>query len=486
MTPPWMRIVSLSPGLTLFDSRTGRDIVLPAVGDPAALERHPRLLRSGFLDPLNPDALIPHRKAHPLFLPLEQSLLCPDPTRHPPGGRPWRTFRLEPRSLALWAHIDGCLSVTQLAQRLDFPTEEALARLGGLAGWGIQAVLLREQRVRPDHPSLLRVVGPAREPNAREPSMYAEKATALGAFHDALEDAASRFDLAETTLAHALAPPHPGLQGQPYGARLCDTLIPSAAESPRVLEVGGGTGELGAAFLARAAERGINLSYLRVDRSPALLAAQASRMPHTEGRVGDALALPVPNASIDLLIANEVIADLPATRTETGWTNDGALAFIAEIARVLAPGGRAFVSEFGSEADEPEETEQLDHPEVSIRFDRLVERARALGLTATLTPIAELLGMDLNARWLWRPHLGALRHLDHRAGRPPTAARAWTAATLQLPEAVEGLRWVPLHDEGPGPLPARTWGLSLSSPACATGSTVDAPRPPTARSADHA
>ncbi|GDX81982.1 hypothetical protein LBMAG42_37930 [Deltaproteobacteria bacterium] len=469
MTPTWLRLVALTPGLTVFDSRTGRDITLPAVDDPATLMRHPRLLGSGFLDPLTPDALIPHRKAHPLFLPVEQSLLCPDPTIHPPGGHPWRTWRLEPRSLALWAAIDGRQNVVQLAQRLNIPLDEAVERLGGLAGWGIQAVLLRPERVRPDHPSLCRVVGPAREPNAREPSMYADKATSLGNFHDAIDDAATRFDLAETTLAHALALPHPALQGQPYGARLCDRLLPDPAGPTRCLEVGGGTGELGAALVARAAERNLNLGYLRVDRSPALLAMQALQNPRTEGRLGDALALPVENASIDLLIANEIIADLPATRTPTGWTNDGALAFLDEISRVLAPGGRAFLSEFGSEADEPEETEQLDHPEVSIRFDRLVERARALGLTPTLTPIAEFLGIDLSARWLWRPHLGALRHLDHRAGRPPTAARAWTPDTLNFPEPIEGLRWVPLHDEGPGPLPARTWVISVTKgPIAAT------------------
>lgn len=471
MLPPWIRLLPFGSTLTVFDDRTGRDFVVSAeAGD---VESSPRLLKSGFLDPLDPATVVPHRKLHPLFLPSERALLCPDPASHPPGGWSWRTIKLEPRSLALWAAVDGRATVPRIAERTGIAVEEALVRLGELAAWPVHAVLLRAERVRPDHPSLCRVIGPPREPNRREATMYAgesaeppgpfglagSSSTALGGFHDAIDDAETRFDLAETTLAHALALPHPALGGQRYGERLCDRVL---AGDARCVEIGGGTGELGAAFLDRARVRGLRVDYLRVDRSPALLALQAGKMPGTNGIVGDALAMPLPDGSVDLLIANEIIADLPSSLTAEGWSNDGALLFVEEVARVLAPGGTAFLSEFGSEADEPEETEQLDHPEVSIRFDRLVVQAGRLGLQARLVPIADLLGLDLGARWLWRPHLGALRHLDHRGGRPPTAARAWTPETLRLGEPVEGLRWVTLQEEGPGPLPARMWALVVN------------------------
>lgn len=458
MLPPWIRLLPSGSTLTVFDDRTGRDFALAVGGGWGDLRANPRLLKSGFLDPLDP-ALVPHRKLHPLFLPSERALLCPDPSRHPPGGWPWRTVALEPRSLALWAAVDGRATVLQIAERTGIAVEEALVRLGELAAWPVQAVLLRTERVRPDHPSLCRVVGPSREPNRREAGMYADGSTALGGFHDAIDDEHTRFDLAETTLAHALALPHPALGGQRYGERLCDRVL---AGDARCVEIGGGTGELGAAFLDRARARGLRVDYFRVDRSPALLALQAGKMPGTTGIVGDALAMPLPDGSVDLLLANEIIADLPSSRTARGWSNDGALRFVEEVARVLAPGGTAFLSEFGSEADEPEETEQLDHPEVSIRFDRLVAQAGRLGLQARLVPIADLLGLDLGARWLWRPHLGALRHLDRRAGCPPTAGRAWTPATLPLAAPVEGLRWVTLQEEGPGPLPARMWALVVN------------------------
>lgn len=463
MLPPWLRLLRCGPALVVFDDRTGRDF---AVSGETVLASDPRLGIAGMLAPLS-DALVPHRKVHPLYLPGEQALLCPAPEHHPAGGWTWRIHALDAAAARAWRAVDGRPSVAEVAGHAGLPLVECWAALASLTAWPVQAVQLRPSPLRPDHPALCRVVGPPRAPNERHDAMFDGAGTALGAFHDALDDADTRFDLAETTLAHAFGVPHPALSGERWGERLCDRLYKRLGEHlgpTRCVEVGGGTGELGAAFLDRAHARGQQLSYLRIDRSPALLAAQGARMPRTEGVVGDALALPVPAASVDLLVANEIIADLPSTRNAAGWDNTGALAFVGEVARVLAPGGVAFVSEFGSEADEPEETEQLDHPEVSIRFDRLVEAAQRLGVEAELLPIATFMGLDLDARWLWRPHLGAVRHLDQRAGRPLAAGRAWTPGALDAP-GVEGLRWVTLRDEGPGPLPARTFALLLRRPA---------------------
>lgn len=458
MLPPWLRLLRLGPALVVFDDRTGRDF---AVSGDTVLPTDARLAACGMLEPLSSE-LVPHRKAHPLSIPADHALLCPAPERHPAGGWSWRKVPMDVATERTWRAVDGRRSVAEVAETAGLAPGEAFAALATLAAWPVQAVQLRPARLKPGHPALCRVVGPPRAPNRRDAGMFDDAGTALGAFHDEIDDADTRFDLAETTLAHAFGVPHPALGGERWGERLFERL--AAGRGPaRCVEVGGGTGELGAAFLDQARARGQEVGYLRVDRSPALLAAQAARMPGTTGVVGDALALPLPASSVDVLVANEIIADLPSARTSAGWENTGALAFVAEVARVLAPGGVAFVSEFGSESDEPEETEQLDHPEVSIRFDRLVEAARLLGLAAELSPVAAFMGLDLDARWLWRPHLGALRHLDAVAGRPVTAGRAWTPATLDA-RGVEGLRWVTLADEGPGPLPARTFALLLRRP----------------------
>jgi SAM-dependent methyltransferase len=467
--PRWLRVVEVGASRHLFDDRTGRAL-------PLRPEVHwhddPRVLAGGFVEALDLDVLIPKRKLHPLFLPERGQFLLPDPSVRSPGGHPWRAWRPEPASLALWARADGRRTARQIADLCRIAEVEAEARFSEMAAWPRQLLVLRPDRLRDGHPALATVVGAARAPNARNEGMYADgspdgrgpgggatAATALGDFHEAMADADTRFDLAETTLAHALGLPHPALGGRRYGAAVWDAIGGDRGAAPRVLEVGPGTGELAEAALERAARLGQRPDWLRVDRAPALLAAQDARLPATEGRLGDALALPVESGTVDLLVANEVMADLPSEWRDGVWHNVGALAFLGEVARVLAPGGRAFLSEFGSESDDPEETEQLDHPEVSIRFDCLVAEAARLGLRARLTGIAELLWMKLDAEWLWRPHLGALRTLDALAGRPPTAGRAWNRDSLVLAEPVEGLRWVTLHEEGPGPLPARMFVL---------------------------
>ena len=134
-----------------------------------------------------------------------------------------------------------------------------------------------------------------------------------------------------------------------------------------------------------------------------------------------------------------------------------------ELARVMAPGGVAVLTEFGGIDEIPRETEQLDHPEVSIHFGHLCAVSRALGLSARCVPLADFLRADLSQSWLSRHSHEALRARMRAEGRH-LAARAWTPQNLSLPWPVEGLEWVPLSDEGPGPLMTRFIALVLVKP----------------------
>ena len=127
---------------------------------------------------------------------------------------------------------------------------------------------------------------------------------------------------------------------------------------------------------------------------------------------------------------------------------------------MLAPGGVAFLSEFGGMDELPTETAQLDHPEVSIHFGQLVVIARALGMQAHCEPLADWIGFELGARQLARHSYEGVR-ARMRAESRPLAARAWTPETLVLPWTVEGLQWVPLSENGPGPLVTRFMALVL-------------------------
>lgn len=436
--------------------------------------------------------LIPVASRLVLLLPELPALWLPMPTIRTPGGFAYAEYRLNPAELRLWQAINGARPLREVAARAGLSLEDALPFVFTLTAPEAQALQLRDRPVTRRELSLERLVAPERPPAARPSHLRGSRGeTTLSHYHiHEITDADTHFDDRETTVAHAFALPHPALGGQTYGARLFAALdgrglVPHVA---RILEIGPGTGELARRWTEASDEQDKASDYLRLDRSPELLAAQGRMAPRTRGIAGNATELPVADASLDLILCNEVIADLeavPYDPAEPVWPgspvaelvarlerykleslppgsfyNLGALKLIEELARALAPGGAAFVSEFGAPDEIPTETAQLDHPEVSICFGHLLVAARALGLEATLLPLPELLEMDLSAVWLARHSYEALRARMRSEGRS-LEARAWTPETLDLPWPVDGLQWVPVSDPGPGPLPTRFWALLL-------------------------
>lgn len=377
---------------------------------------------------------IPARSLLPVV--VDGVLWAPDPTQPTPGGLPWRPIGTEPWQVQVWRRLG---EVSTVGRVLDDP--RAAAWIRRLCALDVQALQLRDEPVPARDPSLARVWSPPRPAFPRDGRTLAE-------WHTQIDDAPTHFDNTETTVAWAFGVPHAALQGRSYGRALHDALGDHVRG--RIVEVGCGSGEVARDFGAR--------PYLRVDLSPALLVEQARIAPDTEGRLGDATALPLADASVDLLLSNEVIADLPWERVGERIVTTGAFQFVREIARVLAPGGVAWLSEFGGD-EAPEIAEQLDHPEVSIHFGELVDVARAAGLHAERSPLPAFLGMDQQARWLWRPHWEAVRAVARARG-----AHLQARACPDLPFRVEGLRYVPLTEEGPGPLPGRFEAVLLHKP----------------------
>jgi SAM-dependent methyltransferase len=235
-----------------------------------------------------------------------------------------------------------------------------------------------------------------------------------------------RFDEVECTISHLLRLPHPALGGRRYGEALLQGIAARGIGPGRsgVLEIGGGAGHL-----AEAAWRGDAGPFTRVrwtslDLSPALLAAQARRVlepsqpggPHArwQGVRADALQLPLRAGSFDgLVLANEVIADLPV---EEG-RNTGAVSLIHELARILAPGGAAVLTEFGGDF-EPGPVRLLaafgqgEHVEWSIDFRQLRSAAVGAALTVEEVPLHSLLGADLSVRCASYTDLWRLRRIS--------------------------------------------------------------------------
>ncbi len=207
-----------------------------------------------------------------------------------------------------------------------------------------------------------------------------------------------RFDDVECTISHLLRFPHPALGGRRYGEALLQAAGARGIRPGRsgVIEVGGGAGHV-----AEAAWRA----------SRRALEASPPRGAHLRwsGIRADALELPIRSRSVDgLLLANEVIADLPVE----GTRNAGAVRLVEEIARVLLSGGAALLTEFGGDFDPgPVRLSGAlgrgEHVEWSIDFRQLRAAGEGLGLAVEELPLHALLGADLSVRCasytdLWR------------------------------------------------------------------------------------
>jgi ubiquinone/menaquinone biosynthesis C-methylase UbiE len=122
------------------------------------------------------------------------------------------------------------------------------------------------------------------------------------------------------------------------GAQALDGLPPGAA----VVDVGCGTGTLAIALAAAAELHGAAL--IGVDGDPEVLARARAKpwADKVQWRHGLATALPLPGASADRVVMSLLLHHLDAAGKRTA---------LAEAARVLRPGGRLHVADWGRPRD---------------------------------------------------------------------------------------------------------------------------------------
>jgi hypothetical protein len=134
---------------------------------------------------------------------------------------------------------------------------------------------------------------------------------------------------------------------------------------------------------------------------------------------------------------------------------------VSRIAKWLAPGGTAVITEFGDVTAWPRLSTHLDHPELSTHFGMLQQAARGAGLTADVEFVIDLLDFDRTLQGLatTRSHFRALRALAENAGvdlakigyTPELLAQA-CGDKLDLAQIGE-LRWDKIEDRLMGLVP---------------------------------
>ena len=389
------------------------------------------------------------------------------------GERPLRTHALTAEETAIWDRFDGETPLFVIAE--DHPRDVIASLVGRLVHHDVQALKLGDARMSfyesRQHmaPPYLTSTMPYASYDAvsdPEPVPLDERVSPEGYYASDIHDADAQFDHQETTLSHLFRGAHPALGGRTFGQALVDGLIQSkalpAAEALHVLEIGGGLGYFARAVVEALQGLGRTVTYEIMELSPTLAAAQRDRtagLPVTVHE-GNVLETPWPSERYDLILANEMIGDLPSARmthaqagldredlegdayqaflAERGpggamasrytlglgdapdpfYLNVGAMALVGKVASALTPGGSAYLSEFGEMSRWPVLSTHLDHPELSIHFGHLAAVARAEGLADEFVFVMDLIDMarDVEGLRTTRSYFRALTGLLESRG----------------------------------------------------------------------
>ncbi|SPP66680.1 class I SAM-dependent methyltransferase [Nitrospira lenta] len=280
------------------------------------------------------------------------------------------------------------------------------------------------------------------------------------------------FDLIETTVSHLFREPNEALNGLTYGRLLMRQLRQLGWFNPKpkvIVEVGGGLG-----YVARELAKELlpferqSIRYISLDITSPFLKLQTKRA--KEGGWGglgtraNAEALPFTDNSVDLVIDNENMADMTPvklTRQEllsnTGETeqhqealdwirrirlpieanppddvifNLGPIRFVAELWRVLKPGGHAFLTEFGVEEGWPASVKLPGHTEYEVQYSHLRQAVRWLGFQERYLSLPQFLAMKPDTKVLCTGAAYTIQRFCQAMNKPFTV-RAYTEGELK-------------------------------------------------------
>jgi ubiquinone/menaquinone biosynthesis C-methylase UbiE len=297
------------------------------------------------------------------------------------------------------------------------------------------------------------------------------------------------FDLIETTVSHLFREPSEALAGLTYGRLLMRQFRKLGWFNPKpklILEIGGGLGylacELGKELLPFEKQ---TMTYLSLDITEPFLRLQVDRAKaggwNCIGTRANGEALPYADSSVDLVIDNENMADMTPVRLmkkelmegssdseqhqeALDWIrrarlsigqhlpeevifNLGPIRFVAELWRVLKPGGHAFLTEFGIDDGWPSPVKLPGHTEYEVQYAHLRQVARWLGFQERYLSLPQFLALKPDTKVLCTGAAYTIQRFCQAINKP-FAVRAYTEKELQqaLGDMLPKLQGCHYHD----------------------------------------
>ncbi|MEW6170015.1 MAG: class I SAM-dependent methyltransferase [Candidatus Omnitrophota bacterium] len=215
----------------------------------------------------------------------------------------------------------------------------------------------------------------------------------------AIKEPDKQFEKEEKTFSHLLREKTIVLGNISYGERFIKAILARKRffNGIKIAEIGGGLGYLAFNAIRNMKKRfkKSSFSYILLDLSAKLLNAQQKLNKRFYSCLNfvqaNAIRLPFQSNSLDIIIANECIADFPVAKFTNFIFPLGIVSFLEEIRRILRKNGLAVLVEYGSFDYRTRIVRLEGHLEYSIDFSIIKSISQRIGFKVEVLDLSNFL-----------------------------------------------------------------------------------------------